>query len=158
VARNIVADTTGSPTPRSAVAMLGTGSVFTNTQVYDNVLAYGGQTYVFLNPSVIYGKSVPRALTSSANAVTVSYVNDDDLVTINLTESTTISAPATLRDGQSITFVITQGGAGGYTVAWAAGYKTSWVDTGNTVGEVATVTFVVANSLTLTQQSFSGYM
>jgi hypothetical protein len=158
VARNIVADTTGSPTARSAVCMLGTGSVFTNTQIYDNVLAYGGQTYLYLNPDVIYGKSVPRALTSSSNAVTTSYLNDDDLITINLTENTTISAPNQRRDGQTVTFVITQGGSGGYTVAWNASYKTSWVNTGNTVGKVATVTFVVANNLTLTQQSFSGYM
>lgn len=158
VARNIVADTTGSPTARAAVCMIGTGSVFSNTQIYDNVLAYGGQTYLYLNPDVIYGKSVPRALTSSANAVAPVYLNDDDLITINLTESTTISAPNARRDGQRVTFVITQGGSGGYTVTWGASYKTLWVNTNNTVGKVATITFVVANNLTLTQQSFSGYM
>jgi parallel beta-helix repeat protein len=158
VARNIVDDTTGSPTARVAVAMLGTGSVFTNTQVYDNVLAYGGQTYVYLNPDTIYGKSVPRVLTSTANAITTSYLNDDELITINLTEATTISAPNNRRDGQRVTFVIIQGGAGGYNVTWSTGYFTQWVDTGNTVGKVATVTFVVANGLALTQESFTGYM
>lgn len=53
--------------------------------------------------------------------------------------------------GQRITFLITQDGPGGRTLAWHGSYKQSWSDAGNTSGKRSSISFVNAGDGTWAQ-------
>lgn len=53
--------------------------------------------------------------------------------------------------GQRITFLVSQDGTGGRTLAWHSSYKQSWSDTGNTASKRSTISFVYAGDGTWAQ-------
>ena len=160
VAHNIFDDLQGSPTNTIGLFVIGGGGTFTRIQAYDNISLKSTIIPLKLTSVAggVYGKIVPQTLTNSAGTVTPNSVADGDILDITLTAAvTTFATPSYIADGATFTIRVTQGGTGGYNVTFDGGYKTSWSNTGNTTGKIATITLQNQGG-TLIQQAFSGYM
>lgn len=85
-----------------------------------------------------------RSRQTPTEAVLVSGVDTTigELVSVTLTAARVVGAPLTPAIGQRLTFILTQGGAGGFAVTWNAVFKKTWADTGNTTGKISSISFV----------------
>jgi hypothetical protein len=84
--------------------------------------------------------TVKSSLTDAATiAVNASLGN---VFSVTLGGNRTMGLPTNSATGQRITFVITQDGTGGRTLAWNANFKQAWSDVGNTASKVSMISFV----------------
>ncbi|HMC55001.1 MAG TPA: glycosyl hydrolase family 28-related protein [Gemmatimonadaceae bacterium] len=60
---------------------------------------------------------------------------------VTLAGNRTIDLPTNARKNKRITFVVTQDGVGGRTLAFHAVFKHAWSNTGNTLGKISSITF-----------------
>lgn len=155
VAWNVIDDNQGTPTTWIGVEITGTGTTFVRGRVFGNkTLNPTIFPTVYLNPDTISGDALPTSFTGGA--VAPGFIDDVTMIDITATSNVTIAAASHGRPGNRITFVITQGGAGGYTVTWDASYKLVWSDTGNTVGYKKSVSFIKSADGALIQDGGSG--
>ena len=160
VAHNTFDDLQGSPTDTIGVWYVGGGGTFSRNQVYDNIALKSTIIPLQMNgvAAGVFGSIVPQTLINSSGTVTPVSVADGDILDITLTASVSAFAvPNNIADGSKFTVRITQGGAGGYTVTFAGGYKTNFSSAGNTTGKINSVTFINQGG-TLIEQSTTGYM
>jgi len=61
---------------------------------------------------------------------------------VNATAARLVAVPFTPHRGARITFVIIQGGLGGFAITWAAAYKKTWSDTGNATGTRSSISYI----------------
>lgn len=84
-----------------------------------------------------------------------------NIITLTASNATvTFGAPSNVpRAGDTVTFVITQDGTGGRTIAWNAAYifPTAWSNTGNTANKKSTITFVSDGTNLIAQGANSWY-
>ena len=88
--------------------------------------------------------SFTRSFQSPTEAVLVSGVNatSGDLISVTLTAARVVGLPVNPAQGGRLTYILTQGGAGGFAVTWNASFKKTWADTGNTTGKISSISFV----------------
>ena len=94
-----------------------------------------------------------------ADATTIVVVaSKANLFNVTLGGNRTMGAPTHSSEGQRITFVITQDGTGGRTLAWNAAFTHAWSDTGNTLGLQSTISFRYQGASWLQEGAQSAYM
>jgi hypothetical protein len=74
-------------------------------------------------------------------------VSTGEIFYVVVTANMTVTIPTNFaRAGQRVTWIISQGGAGGFTVSWTAtgngSWRQAWSDAGNVAGKFSTISFV----------------
>jgi hypothetical protein len=105
----------------------------------------------------------PNRLTQAISSAAAPAVNCAKGTIITLTASNatvTFAAPSNVpRTGSEVTFILTQDGTGGRTIAWDAAYifPTAWSNTGNTASKVSSITFKSDGTKLVAQGANSWY-
>lgn len=92
-----------------------------------------------------YGAGFTAAQVPQAPAFTASFTPDCSLgsvITMTLTAALTVNKPINAQKGMRLTFIMIQGGTGGYTTTWNAIFKKTWSETGNTTGKQSVIEFI----------------
>ena len=92
--------------------------------------------------SLALAKDLRRSLQTIAYAAAITpNAQAGEIVVVGaLTAAITVNAPTNPATGQQLTFIFTQGGAGAFTVAWNAVFKTAW-QPAIAVGAISVMTF-----------------
>jgi hypothetical protein len=105
-----------------------------------NISAFDDNTGLF-HPVVVHTWAVNKFSLVDAATIAVD-ASLGNICSVTLGGNRTMGLPTNASTGQRMTFIITQDGTGGRTLAWNANFKQAWSDTGNTASKVSMISFV----------------
>lgn len=102
----------------------------------------GGAELDFNYSATAGGRVVHKAIALTSGQTVASSSLSGDIFTLTLTSDCTITAPTFARQGQRLTYLLTQDSTGSRLLTWASAFSTQWNNTGNAANAAAAIDFV----------------